>query len=116
MNIRVYLSTCENIQPVTLGKKTYQAGHRELIEDAKLEILANDILKISIPGIENKPSVGKASQIDSISVRVCEDAISINAIYKERSLNLYGCCACCTASNGMRICVYGDSNCDPGCV
>ncbi|MDD4964721.1 MAG: hypothetical protein PHI11_12470 [Gallionella sp.] len=115
MSIKVYLSTCENIKPVTLGGKTYHAGHRELIEEAKLEILANDILKISIPGIANKPSVGKASQIDSISVRVCENTISIIAIYKEHLLNVFGCCACCTTADGTRICVYGDSGCDPGC-
>src|SRR5690349_5882020 len=106
--IPFYLSVCDTKTFVELDGKKFPAGYRGEVNIK--HSVKDDILYMDLHWCGHKPSVGNASDIEAISIRVCPDRISTIAIYKEFRKNHEGCCFNC--SNGCSVYGYSSCSCD----
>ena len=99
--------------------QTYESWFRGKFEAATVDTIDGNVaeMKVSLPEFDLQSRMGRADELQSVSLRVCKDAVSVIAVYLYRDcdLNIQGCYACCTC-NGIKSCVYGSNDCWCECV
>ncbi|GGW96784.1 hypothetical protein [Alteromonas halophila] len=109
-DVKVFISVCDGVDDIEVSGAQLKGGDKAVSIKANLLSLNDDKVKIEIPELDVSGQVGDASKLKSLSVLLCEGAVTVIPQYVDESLNIMRCCSCCTR-NGVRHCVYGSSGC-----
>lgn len=106
--MQFFLSVCESVPVVTLGDSEYKAGFQGEVQ-VSYEI-KDDVIFIDLKQCGHSPWISEASDINAISIRICDDSVSVIAVYEDLMKNVVGSCYCC--DNGCCVYASGGGGCE----